>query len=154
MPYLPEKLDEICSSLMIDPSARKITAFIACRKNPDTKIYILSITHIRETTQGFIHLFPHSHIKTPRIECIQMSPASSDPSCRKERSHRVIDRFLYSGKRRMRPVGTTKGIHLITHQGLVYLFQIAGRNDTIRIQDNHDLSFRITYPLIASQARA
>jgi hypothetical protein len=70
MPYLPEKLDEICSSLMIDPSARKITAFIACRKNPDTKIYILSITHIRETTQGFIHLFPHSHIKTPGIECI------------------------------------------------------------------------------------
>ena len=36
----------------------------------------------------------------------------------------------------------------------MYLFQIAGRNDTIRIQDNHDLSFRITYPLIASQARA
>ena len=89
---------------MIDPSARKITAFIACRKNPDTKIYILSITHIRETTQGFIHIFPHSHIKTPRIECIQMSPASSDPSCRKERSHRVIDRFLYSGKRSLRQV--------------------------------------------------
>ena len=40
------------------------------------------------------------------------------------------------------------GPGLARNQGLVYLFQIAGRNDTIRIQDNHDLSFRITYPLM------
>jgi glycosyltransferase involved in cell wall biosynthesis len=128
---LLEKLFQVRTTLMPYPGFRKQTATVTSFKNTDTEIYVFAKTHRRESTQCLVHLGTDSHVKTARIEFVHFFLAAPDASRGKERSHGIINSFLYIRKRIVCPVGTSKRICRFPLEFRFHRSQVRFRQDTV-----------------------
>ena len=79
-------------------------------EDADTEVDVLSETHPGEAAERFINLATYSHIETPRIEFVHFLFSAADAAGGEERSHGVVDGFLYIGKGDVRTVRSAECI--------------------------------------------
>ena len=81
-------MPELCTCL-------KEPACVPALEDADTEVDVLSETHPGEAAERFINLATHSHIETPRIEFVHFLFSAANAAGGEERSHGVVDGFLY-----------------------------------------------------------
>ena len=86
------------------------TVDAAALEDADTEVDVLSETHPGEAAERFINLATHSHIETPRIEFVHFLFSAANAAGGEERSHGVVDGFLYIGKGDVRTVRSAECI--------------------------------------------
>ena len=134
--HLLEEFLQVRPPLMIHPCTGKQTAFVSSLKNPDTKIDILSKTHLGKTSQCLIYLPSHPHIKTTRIEFIHFLFSATNTSRCEKRSHGIINRFLDIRKGIVCAVGTSESIGRRSEKFRLDGIEISLGENHIRIQYN------------------
>lgn len=138
--HLLEEFLQVRPPLMIHPCSGKEPACVPALEDADTEVDVLSETHPGEAAERFINLATHSHIETPRIEFVHFLFSAADAAGGEERSHGVVDGFLYIGKGDVRTVRSAECIGRDFLQFLFHCCKIAFGKDAVGIQYNQVFS--------------
>ena len=133
---LTEELLHIHAAFMIDIRLGNQSRLEARLLNTDTEIDVFT-DHVLIPAYGLEALARDTHIKRTRREFGLIFRSTSDTSGRHDRSHRVVNRFLYVRETGVRRIGSSVAVHFrLFGQFCAHRSDILRRNDHIRVIDD------------------
>ena len=133
--HLLEELAQVRPPLVPHPCPGEQPAAVAPAEDADAEVDVLAEAHPREAAQCLVDLAPHAHVEAAGIELVHLLPPAPDAARGEERRHGVVDGLLQGGERRVCPVRPAEGVARFAAQLPVHGFQVAGRHDDVRVED-------------------
>ena len=131
--HLFEEFLQISPSFVIYPCIREKTTGIPAFEDTDTKINILSKTHLGKSSQNFVHFAMYSHIEATGVKFIHLLLSATDTARCEERGHGVVYRFLNIGKGIVCTVGAAESIGRRSEKFFLYRIEVSFGKNNIRI---------------------
>src|SRR5436190_8906729 len=150
---LLKELGKIGSAFVIDECLRDQSHFEACLAHPDAQVDVFSQSVEFESSGSLKHFATDAHIKASRLKVACPVFVSSNPAGSQYRRHRISHGPLQVGKLLVTLVRTSPGVKSVLRQCLFNFDKILRRQDTIRIKNTEERSFRFFKSEIAARPR-